>query len=395
MSVRLACLLAFGLGSPFAAVAADPPPAAFTFDARWRLETVDDDSFVREAGASTLRLRAGYRSAVHDGFSFVVEGEFTRDVFGGHFNSTANGETTYPTVVDPDSEELNQAYLRYAPREGSQFTLGRQRIVHDNQRFFGNVGWRQNEQTFDAFDAQHRTSNGWALRYSYLDRVQRIYGEDHPNPLLGRWQLDAHLLSAAHALGPGTLTGYAHLIENQSLPASSHRNLGLRYVARRDVPQGLGWNLALEWAVQDDYADGSAAIDADYLLLEGGLAWRGNGFRAGWERMGGDGSYGFATPFATLHAFDGWADRFLNTPASGLEDAYLGWSRKQGAWNASVVFHDFRSEVGSIHYGREWDASLAWSFAPRWTAMFKLAAYDAGDIGADVTKTWLSLEYAY
>jgi hypothetical protein len=120
--------------------AEDAGAGKILFDARWRLETVDDDAFADAALANTLRARLGYQSAVHSGWSGVIELEATQHLFGEDFNSTANSQTAYPTVLDPDNSELNQAYVRFAPDAANQFTLGRQRIQWDNQRFFGNVG---------------------------------------------------------------------------------------------------------------------------------------------------------------------------------------------------------------------------------------------------------------
>jgi hypothetical protein len=365
------------------------------FDARWRIETVDDDAFVQDANANTLRLRLGYRTPIRSGWSGVVELEHTSHVFGENFNSTANLQTAYPLVVDPDNTELNQAYVQYASSEKNKFSLGRQRIVYDNQRFFGNVAWRQNEQTFDALNIEYGFDNGLNLRYSYLDRANRIFGDDHPNQNLSRWQLDAHLLSLNHKLGPGTLTGYAHFIDNQTLPLSSHQNIGLRYAAKRDNKEGVGWLVTSEYAKQNDYANGSNIINADYLLLEGGVVWKANTFKLGHEQLSGNGSYGFATPFATLHAFNGWADRFLTTPVNGLKDSYLAWNRKFGKFNANMVWHDYQSDRLNIHYGQEWNASIAWGFAPKWHALLKYADYQADDVGFDVRKTWLSVEYVY
>ena len=369
--------------------------AKLLFDARWRIETVDDAAFIKDAQANTFRVRLGYRTAVHDGWSALIEAEHTSHLFGEDFNSTANGNAAYPVVVDPDNTELNQAYIQYAPSEASKFMLGRQRVMVDNQRFFGNVGWRQNEQTFDALNVEHRFNNGLNFRYSYLDRVQRIFGDEHPNQNLARWQLNTHLLSLNHAVGPGTLTGYAHFIDNQTLPLSSHQNIGVRYIAKHDNKDALGWLASAEYAKQSEYANGSDAIDANYLLLEGGLVWRANTFKAGWEQLSGNGSYGFATPFATLHIFNGWADRFLTTPVNGLQDSYLSWNRKFGKLTANVAWHDYQSDRLNIHYGQEWNASLGWTFAPKWNALLKLADYQADDIGFDVRKTWLSVEYVY
>ena len=376
-------------------LAVDASDGKLLLDARWRLESVDDDAFARNAFADTVRIRLGYQTPVRSGWSGVIEAEATQHLFGEDFNSTANGQTQFPTVVDPDNTELNQAFVRFAPGTKTQFTLGRQRVQWDNQRFFGNVGWRQNEQTFDALDFQHSFGNGTKLRYDYLDRAQRINGADNPNEDLARYRLNTHLLSLGHALGPGTLTGYAHFIDNETLPLSSHRNLGLRYTAKKDMPDGIGWLASAEYAKQDSYADGADKIDADYFMLEGGLVWKASTFKAGWEQLGGDGSYGFATPFATLHAFNGWADKFLTTPVNGLNDAYLGWNRKFGKLSAAVVWHDFSSDAGSIDYGQEWDASLGYAFDKHWSGLLKLADYNADEIGTDTAKLWLSMEYVY
>ena len=45
--------------------------------------------------------------------------------------------------------------------------------------------------------------------------------------------------------------------------------------------------------------------------------------KAAYESLEGNGARGFSTPLATLHAFQGWADVFLNTPADGVDDASL------------------------------------------------------------------------
>ena len=46
---------------------------------------------------------------------------------------------------------------------------------------------------------------------------------------------------------------------------------------------------------------------------------------AGYEVLGADNGVGFATPLATGHKFQGWADKFLTTPGDGIEDVYIGW----------------------------------------------------------------------
>lgn len=393
--------LAFGVTTNLHAAPAPAPAIANAsakggpvLDVRVRTESVTDDAFARDADTTTWRVRAGWRTPVKSGFSAAAVLEHTGHLFGEHYNSTANGRVGYPTIADPDNTELDQAWLQYAT-PASRVTLGRQVLNLDSQRFIGAVGWRQNEQTFDALDMEHRFDGGLALRYSYLNRAQRVFGADNPTPALARFLLDAHLLHATYPLGPGTLTGYGYFIDNRTLPLTSHRDLGVRYAAKRDSADGIGWLATAEYANQHRYADGSRLIDANYTLLEGGLVWQGNTFKAGWERLSGNGRYAFQTPFATLHAFNGWADRFLTTPVNGLQDVSLTWSRPVGIFTATVAGHDFHSDRGSIHYGHELDASVGWKFAKNWNALAKIADYRADDVGADVTKGWLSVEYSY
>lgn len=368
-------------------------PGKATFEARLRHETVDDDAFARDAEALTARIRFGYLMPFTASWSGYAEAEVTGHLGAEEYNSTENGETGFPVVADPDNAEINQAWVKYAPGAGTEATLGRQRLNFGNQRFVGSVGWRDNDQTFDALHVQHRFGEGPTVRYAYLDRAQRIFGDSHPNRALGRWHLDSHVLEASMTLGPGALTGYAHWFDIETVPASSHRNLGLRYAAKGGQADGVSWNATAEFATQRPHADGADRNDAEYALLEGGFGLAGHQVVAGVEQLGGDGSYGFQTPFATLHAFNGWVDRFLTTPANGLEDRYLGWKRGWGAWQAAVFLHDFRADHGSGDYGQEWDASLAWAFAPKWNALIKFADYDSDGFATDTSKLWLQVEF--
>jgi hypothetical protein len=51
------------------------------------------------------------------------------------------------------------------------------------------------------------------------------------------------------------------------------------------------------------------------LHIEVGTTVASVNVKVGYELLGSDnGEYGFATPLATLHKFNGWADQFLGTP---------------------------------------------------------------------------------
>jgi hypothetical protein len=363
---------------------------ATTLDLDWNLrlrhEGVDDAAFAHEASADTARLRASLRATLGGGWSFQVEGEGIGSA-GNRYNSGANGRIDLPAITDPAGVELNQAWVGWrGQRLGA--TLGRQRLNWDNQRWIGSVGWRQNEQTFDALSLD-ATSGQLTLRYAWLERVHRIAGDEALDPLARERSLDSHLVNAAFKHETQQWNGYAYLHDDRDQPLASSATYGLRWTG--SLPGGFGW--AVEWARQQDYADNPRNFGHAYWLLEPSLLRNGITWKLGWEHLGGDGLHALQTPLATLHAFNGWADKFTTTPLSGLEDAYLSSSAKAGKYTWTAVVHDYRADTGSGHYGHEWNLSLARPLGKGWSGLLKLADYRADEFARDTRKLWVQLEY--
>jgi hypothetical protein len=103
-------VLALALAAPAAAQSAAPgsaDPITPYADIRYRLELVDQDGMPEEAAASTLRIRAGVRTAEWQGFSALVEGEAILPIGKRNYNDTVNGKVAYPVVADPSDVLLN------------------------------------------------------------------------------------------------------------------------------------------------------------------------------------------------------------------------------------------------------------------------------------------------
>lgn len=114
--------------------------------------------------------------------------------------------------------------------------------------------------------------------------------------------------------------------------------------------------------------------------------------------MAGDGTHALQTPLATLHAFNGWADVFVVTPPRGLQDRYVGVSgtaspRMFAGLDWTLAWHQYTPTQSGDRYGREWNASLGRKFTRGWTAMLKLADYQADAFGRDTRKWWLQVEW--
>lgn len=392
---RLISLLAIALTAAPPLHAGDAPPASFEWDLRLRQEHVDDAGFARDADASTARLRAGLRLQPAAGWTVLVEGEGVAGA--GRYNSGANGETAYPGVADPTGAELNQLWVGWKNARGG-VTLGRQRIALDNQRWVGNVGWRQNEQTFDAIALRWTPSPSLTASYHWLDKVHRAAGDKALNPLLRERELDSHLLNLAWKRGAQQLVGYAYLHDDRDVATASTATWGLRWTGSA-VRDGRGFGWAAEAARQTGYARNPADYGHAYWLLEPSWTQGAVTLRAGWEHLGGDGATAVQTPLATLHAFNGWDDQFATTPAKGLEDRYLGAGGKFGrgrydgklAW--ALAWHDYRADVGSLRYGREWNASLGFPLPGGLGGLLKLADYRADGFSRDNTRLWLQVEW--
>jgi len=117
---------------------------------RARYEMVDADNGLKDANALTARLRLNYKTAEWQGWSGFAEYDHVFHVirdFNSGFGTSPDKEGVYQTVVDPKGSDLNQLYLDYAFSDDWKLRVGRQRVLLDNQRFVGGVGWRQNEQS--------------------------------------------------------------------------------------------------------------------------------------------------------------------------------------------------------------------------------------------------------
>lgn len=377
-------------------VVGDGLTIAPSVDARLRYETVDQDNALKNADALTIRLRPGIEIA-SGGFSALVEGEGTLGLIND-YNSTTNGRTGYSTVPDPQNIELNRAQIQYKSKAFTM-TAGRQRINLDDQRFVGSVGWRQNEQTFDA--ARIESTIGPIMidaTYAWSDRT--IFGFDAATRQA--FSGDNLFLTAGAKVGPVTVKGFTFLID-QDEPGRrqySSQTYGARAVASLPLSKIAKLNLAGSYARQSDYRNSTVNYSADYYMGEAAIAVKSYTLTANYEVLGSDnGSFAFQTPLATGHKFQGWADLFLNTPANGIRDINFSLGAKfpkmkaVPGLNALVTWHRFDSDVGSIKYGTEWDAQLG--FKVRKTdLLIKYANYSANGFGVDTKKLWLQLGWA-
>lgn len=394
----VAALMAAGC---FPTLAAEAEKDAFTkaltegkvlFDARYRYEYVDQDGLPENADANTLRTRLGYETGELYNTRVLVEFENITTLGGEQFNDTINGKTNYPVVADPEDTALNRLQLTYTGLPDTSLTLGRQVINLDNQRFVGAVGWRQNDQTFDAASIRNQLLPGFDLFYAYIHQVNRVFGTESPQ---GSWDSNhIHLMNATYTNLPfGKITGYSYLLDIPDAQAFSSATYGARFEGKHNFSEKLTGLLDLEYAKQVEYADNPSDFSFDYYVVNPGIRYGAWTLRGLYESIEGDGTNAMQFALGTNHAFDGWVDKFLTTPANGLVDASisLGYTHQSAntllnGLKATVAYHDFSAERGSMDYGTEWDGVIEQTFAKYYTVGMKLGYYEADDLFTDTAK---------
>ena len=358
-----------------------------TMDVRLRVETADD-SVKKEATATTARTTLAYKTGDYQGFTGFIQFEDVTN-FGQekYNNNTGTGNTAYAVIADPSLTQVNQAFI-----EAYGVKFGRQKVVFDNARFVGDVGWRQNDQTFDGLTYTNKVLiPSTTFSVAYLNKINNIVGKIIP--------ISAPMLNVR----------YTKVMGDFGINASAFY-YGVEYdVAKTDSFQDIGVKLdgsfkdflyEASFVQQSKYADGTsvAVPDSDYMDLQIGYKLGDFTIKAQQEVLGEK----FKTPLATLHAFNGWADKFLATPAKGLEDTNIKLLAKYAGYNFVLAAHSFKTDVDGIALGTEIDASVAKNVNKNLSLLLKAAQYkgdaDAAKAGVgtnDVNKLWLQAMYKF
>ncbi len=215
--------------------------------------------------------------------------------------------------------------------------------------------------------------------------------------------MDNHLFHLTYGkYAQAVPTAYAYLLDFDDQPSASTQTYGLRMNGTFPLGDGIRIHYAGEYAQQNDYADGSDSNDADYFSAVLGGTIEPVTLKVGYEVLGGDGIYGFSTPLATLHAFQGWNDKFLATPANGIRDLFVILKAKHRGAELSLVYHDFKSDHDSFDYGSEWGIQAVKKFMEYYALGVKYADYSAdgnpqnlGLSATDVRKLWLTAQLKF
>jgi len=364
-------------------------------DLRYRYELADVANNTKAtAHANTLRLRLGYLTPEFHGLQAFAEYEgnlaMQRDYHAP--KSAWKGDPTREVVADPQDQELNQAWLSYKAFD-TEFKGGRQRIIVDDSRFIGNVGWRQMEQTYDSALITNKSIENLTLKAGYIGQVKNIWSVDDTVQLPF-----ANFNYKFKDLASITAYGYWLADFDAGQSGRSAQTYGFAVTGSPKITKEVKLHYRAEYSYQGDYKNNPATGGFDlnrYNLMLGATAI-GITAKVAIEELGGNGNNAFQTPFGTNHKFQGWADVFvLATPADGIRDINTTLSTKLLGTKLAFVYHNFTSSTGNIDYGNEYDFLIAKKFGKHYSLLAKYAYYDADEnsvgnaFNKDVNKFWL------
>ncbi|MEL7197810.1 MAG: hypothetical protein AAGL10_05785 [Pseudomonadota bacterium] len=357
-------------------------------DTRLRYEYVNTLDQPSNGEALTLRVRPSVELSPVSGLSFLAEAEAIVSLLPDRLNGFVSGSTR-PGIADEETLELNRLQVSFGPSDGIDFTLGRQRISLDDERFIGIVDFRQNQQTYDAATMAIVGPANLTLRAGYIWRVGRVLGPERPD---GVFDSDSFYVNAALPLMFGQISAFHYDLDLDDRAGQKIRSRTTGGSLRgRAFPSEFGLFWELGYAKQESESASPEYARAALKAERGEVA-----LSVKFERLGSEDGVAFQTPLATLHRFQGPADLFLTTPAQGIEDIEVNAVWRLGSLGPargtrlSVQYNSYTPANGPGKYGDEWSGEIGATIAStRMSAA--VAHYRAQDFASDTTRLWLTI----
>jgi hypothetical protein len=395
----LCCAAGVSAGDPDLALGDAFSQGHFAFELRPRYNRIDESDKPLLTEGGTFRAIAKWRSAPWNDLRLTVEGIYADHIGPKHFNDDGGNfaGSPYPLLPDPRYAGVNQVMVEYANEDGARVKVGRQVVRMDNQRWVSDNDFRQIPQLFDGVMASYNGLANTELSGGYFYRYRDTSGETEDIKLT--------LLHAAWNPLPGqAFAAYAYF-HNQPVTTnftgfadSSYKVYGVR--AEGTLRQNCCIELpyVVEFAQQKPYANGDSRIDARYWRAGIGAAASAWTVRADYEVKGSNGGqYGLQNPLTDFYAFNGWTLHFFTTPRQGLHDGWLTGRYAIGPVTFFGEAHRFRSDFGSLDFGKENDAGVTWEALPNLLLRLQHARYDpgSGQVAPSIRKTWFTLIYTF
>ncbi len=331
----------------------------------------------------------------------------------------------YTLASDDTATALHEAWAEAILNSKISFKFGRQEIVYDDHRIFGDVGWAQQARSHDAFlfkykpNANNRLDVGFALNADNQSGVSSLYSN----------AAGYRTFQYAWYHGDYDKFGLSFLLLNTGIEYVDNQGLANEELTI-DNMQTIGPRLTYESGKFDAnasvYFQTGKSLDADvsasyfagnfgYKIIDNFKIGIGGEFLSGKDQDDiSTNVKSFAPLFGTNHKFNGWMDYFYvgNFANSvGLIDLNATIAYKKDKFSAKVIPHFFSAAANVFdgsgdkmddYLGTEIDVTVSYKFAKDITisaGYSKMFATDTmeilkgGDSNQDNSWSWVMFTF--
>lgn len=278
--------------------------------------------------------------------------------------------------------------------------LGRQELVYDNHRIFGNVGWAQQARSHDLMLAKYQGKFKLHLGLAYNQsgvRTNNFYlGPDAYKSMQFLWfnksinKLSISMLALNNGVPYSIATGPAGEITEQGIRYS--QTIGT-YLAYKTGKLSFGGNIYYQMGTDPSGND----LNAYEVLVEAGFALSSKTkiglsyeILSGTETGETTVNNSFTPLYGTNHKFNGHMDYFFvgnHMNSVGLQDLTLSLSQKISSLTLNAHIHAFMSDVALTsgnYLGTEADLFVVYPLADNIKIQLGYSHMFAGEGMADV-----------
>ncbi|MCP4443360.1 MAG: alginate export family protein [Aureispira sp.] len=319
------------------------------------------------------RLNFDYKHGSRMAFKVALQNVF---VWGDAATMSVNSQVT----------SLQQAWAEVFLIDKLSLKLGRQEIVYDDHRIFGNVGWAQQARSHDAFLIKYKPSDKHRLDVGFA------YSADNQGGVDALYSNAAGYKTFQYAWYHGDFDkiGLSFLALNTGIQYLKDAGLSTE-TKKTTFMQTFGPRLTMKFdkfsadvsgyvqtgkALESDVFAYNAALNARYQVIDMLTIGLGAEMLSGKSMDDTDTKVkSFAPLFGTNHKFNGWMDYFYvgnHGNSVGLTDVYATFVLKKGKFLAKLIPHAFLSganifrgteKMGS-YLGAEVDFMLKYKINP-------------------------------
>lgn len=259
------------------------------------------------------------------------------------------------------SSSFHEAWAQYMVNDNLGLKMGRQEIIYDDHRIFGNVGWAQQARSHDAFivkyaKGNHKLDIGLALNSDGQSGVDNLYSNvaGYKTFQYGWYH------GKFNNLGVSILalnTGIEYLDNNTVQTVDYMQTIGPRFTFKSGKFSANAAAYFQSGKVRDlDVNASYYAVNLAFKLMKNFKIGAGIELLSGKDQNDTDAEIkSFAPLFGTNHKFNGWMDYFYvgnHGGSVGLMDISIPLIYTKGKFSAKLIPHLF-SAAADVYNGAD------------------------------------------